>query len=803
MSYFLLSSSGAAYAVALLSAVGLLSAPATAMRGGSGACSGSGTTTCSAQIDKGADGALAGGGNQQVTAVSVRGGGVSLTAVGTVTGIGSRVGSGTGQLSGSGALATLAGHRYPAGSGHSGTGTLTGNAIRMRGGNTAMGGTGSLTGSGHRIRTGQSGHIGSGQLATVVTPARAAAIGLAGSGNQTAGAAAHRTATTPINGRGTLAALPLGTLPGNASLTGSGQTAATATRTRRATTGFSGTGTLTGAATVATATANAPLTGSGAASAIGLITRHGAAAPSGSGQLLATATVNGAVTPILIRFGPTLSGQPVPDYPTLRAALAGEKGATTRDLVAENVTLIFEAASAFEEANSFAPANSAITITDGDFVTDPGHPITIRASAAARHNGRYGSGYRLTSSQVQTNGALVYLLKVHTRWQDIELDGTATVANAWIGACLQANGGTTFVDRCLLHGAGDNTAGPVLNSGSGALLADGGALLTTDITLANTVIADNTGSGVLIAEGGAAANVGLLNATLANNGTHGLIDLRLQNTGGSNRQVTALNTISVGHGTADFDPAINWTGSDFNLSGDGTAPGSLFSLPNATTAAGPFATTGFINPAVGDYHLSADGHVTVNYGLTHAELDPLLTGLPGTPGVDYDPYRDLDNHTRNPLGLNTGADQWGITALAGLAATGSTGASASRTRFAAAPLSASGSQTAGADRWRGAIATPAGVGTLTPIARHLADAVTSPVGIGTMAAPAPAADLKGQSALSGGGIMAPPTPVIPLPPAERTAHLTVLVPPDITTVLVAPDTAGIRVAPQPETVVTL
>lgn len=250
------------------------------------------------------------------------------------------------------------------------------------------------------------------------------------------------------------------------------------------------------------------------------------------------------------------------DYLTLADWEAGEQA----DLTAAGVIAVAECRSSGGPADQFPTTIAGWTTSESNF-------IIVRAADGQEHNGIWSTDkYRLTGSapfQLAVN-------QQYTKIQGIQLGSTGNTPTVIFGS-------NTEWARVLCN---------CMNAASTAFFVTG----TSPTTFKNCIGFDVTVAVYLVQSTSGTTNI--FNCTAASFGSTGFqIDSGTGN---------AKNCLADGSGSSDFDPNSDWGNSDFNASGDATAPGDNSRINQTFT---------FVDAANNDYHLDsgdtgAKGHGT-------------------------------------------------------------------------------------------------------------------------------------------------------------------------------------------------
>lgn len=260
------------------------------------------------------------------------------------------------------------------------------------------------------------------------------------------------------------------------------------------------------------------------------------------------------------------------------------------DLVAANLVAIARIEGAWSRADT-------TPLDLGGWRTDASHYIYIYTTPEARHKGTSGSGYWL-----QTSGdGPIYSSVAYFRVEGLEISGDTSDHLIYLNPNTAEGVGEIHFSHNLIHGNGVNTASGLMS-----------------YSLRGTLKAWNN---VIYAVGEPGYTAGIQTgggtAYLYNNTIAGITSGFAIRSGGV---VVAKNNLTDAPGT-DFYGSF-YPGSDFNASGDDSAPGFHSRRKQTFT---------FINPSAGDYHLAASDAGARNYGLdlSHDPLIPILDDVDG------------------------------------------------------------------------------------------------------------------------------------------------------------------------------
>jgi hypothetical protein len=205
--------------------------------------------------------------------------------------------------------------------------------------------------------------------------------------------------------------------------------------------------------------------------------------------------------------------------------------------------------------------------------TDATRYMWLTVAPGERHNGTAGTGAKIDpTGDIDWLGA-INIKDPYTKIEWLEITGFTGIEARGVqidGTFDGTNKGeNTTINQLLIHDypdASNDTRGIAVINGSVAVN-----------TITNTIIYGGDTTGILVSGSNTAASV--TNVTLNNAGSRGIYV-------GTSGTVTATNTVSVNHSAADYGTTgtgVYDAASDYNMSSDGTAPGT--DLDSGTTDA--------------------------------------------------------------------------------------------------------------------------------------------------------------------------------------------------------------------------
>lgn len=255
------------------------------------------------------------------------------------------------------------------------------------------------------------------------------------------------------------------------------------------------------------------------------------------------------------------------DYGTLAAWAAAKGGIAGGDLVAHDQIAVARIEGTWTQADT-------TTVSLTGWTTDPAHYLRIYTAPEARHNGTPNSGYRLVTSNQ------LYSTVAHLRLEGVEVRGTTNQTLLYLRPSADAGLGDIRVSYCLLHGDGTSTSYGIQFYGySGQARIFNNILF--DVAAIGYTAAIQTGDGTNY------IHQNTIGSTLGGFG--------VRSSGSPSSRSYVRNNLVRSSGACFY--GVFAGGSDQNA------------CSGAVTSGGPHDRTNvvfdFVNPAAGDYHLSA------------------------------------------------------------------------------------------------------------------------------------------------------------------------------------------------------
>src|SRR5580704_11858027 len=205
---------------------------------------------------------------------------------------------------------------------------------------------------------------------------------------------------------------------------------------------------------------------------------------------------------------------------------------------------------------------AAITITGGDKINISG--VILDGGAATNSNGiRFNSAGSLTVRDcVIRNFSNYGILFAPNNSSQLFVSNTLVSDNGYIGISIQSAGPGTATG-VLNHVKIENNTSDGLNAGSGLT-----GTQTINITLSDSVSANNGGSGIFVQSNGSfPVSIMVRNSTVANNGAHGLVATST----GATILVTRSTITGNDIGWDAFASGVVTSYADNNIDGNGSA----------------------------------------------------------------------------------------------------------------------------------------------------------------------------------------------------------------------------------------